>query len=202
MKKLKIIEKINIIFLLIVVILIPISILFSFIFNKTEKETLEIESKTSKFDYVSYIKDSSYYKEEFNNLIKILDEKEVNKEEYAKSISKLFIIDFYTLNNKISSSDIGGLQYVHDDLKDNLILNASSTIYKHIMTKNFEAPIVNKITVGSVLEGKYIYDNKEYQSFDITLEWDYEKDLGYEKTSKLTLILEGEQIFIVEKKEL
>lgn len=201
MKKLKIIEKINIIFLLIVIVLIPISILFSFVLNKTEKETLEIESKTSKFGYVSYIKDSSYYKEEFNNLIKILDEKEVNKEEYAKSISKLFIIDFYTLNNKVSSSDIGGLQYVHEDLKDNLILNASNTIYKHIMTKNFEAPIVSKVTIDSVLESKYTYNNKEYQSFEITLEWVYEKDLEYENTSKITLIVEGEQIFIVEKKE-
>ncbi len=202
MKKINIIEKVSILFLVIVVISTIVYLLVNFVFNKKEDENLEVVKKTSKFEYVLYVDDSTYYKTEFENLIDILSEEELKYQKYAKAISKLFIIDFYTLNNKKHSYDVGGIQFVHKDLKDNLIVNASNTLYKYINNKEFEYPIVKNVSVTGIEEIKYEYDEKEYEAYSIDMEWDYEKELDYEKTSELILIKEDKQLFVVEKKEL
>ena len=56
------------------------------------------------------------------------DKKEIDYSEYASSITKLFITDFYSLDNKFSSSDFGGLEFIHPDLIENFKLNAGDTM--------------------------------------------------------------------------
>lgn len=202
MKKLKIIEKINILFILIVLVLIVIFSLISFLNSKKVEKESEIEKTTTKFNYNLYKEDTEIYKEEFNNLVKILDEDNIDYEKYAISVSKLFIIDFYTLFNKKSSYDVGGIQFIHSDLKDNFVLNASNTVYKYISNIKDEKPKVKNISVNSVEETEYEYNKIKYEGYNISLAWEYEKDLGYESKANLILIKDNEQLLIVEKKEL
>lgn len=202
MKKLKIIEKINILFILIVVVLLIIFFFISFLNNKKEEKNAEIEKTTSKYNYILYEDNPILYKTEFENLINVLDEEVIDKEEYAIIISKLFIIDFYTLSNKKSSYDVGGIQYIHKDLKDNFILNASNTIYKYLTNENNELPIVKGVSITSVESTKYEYNKIKYNGYIVSISWEYEKDLEYENTSNIIVIEDKEQLFIVEKKEL
>ena len=104
------------------------------------------------------------------------------------------------MNNKISKNDIGGIQFIHEDLKDNFIQKASDTVYKYINSESVknELPEVSTIK-SSVKEGKYKISDIEYDSYIVELNWDYIKDYGYEKNGILTLVKVDDELFIVEK---
>lgn len=189
------IKKIIRIIMLVVIALIAIYAIFVAIPSKKNKDE-GIENINNK--YILYKRDSSLYKENFEKLRTILETSPVDNKEYAETIVKLFVIDFYTLDNKDENTDIGGLQYVHSNLKDNLVLNASSTMYKYIKTTK-ELPKVKSITSVDTRETTYKINDKDYSAYAITINWEYDKDLGYEKQGTFIVINDNENLSIVEK---
>lgn len=204
MKALNKLKKIIFFAMLILLIIIAIYIVLIFIPNKNNQTNLTAE-KTIKYNYITYSRDSKLYKEIFDKLEKLLNSDSVDNNKYAEYIGELFIIDFYTLENKNSKNDIGGIQYIKDDFKDNFKLNASNTIYKYIKNnydgkRNQELPSVDKIELISVKESNYEINKISYSSYTVELKWEYKKDLGYEKSAVLTIINEDNKLYIVEKK--
>lgn len=189
------IKKIIRIIMLVVIALIAIYAIFVAIPSKKNKDE-GIENINNK--YILYKRDSSLYKENFEKLRTILETSPVDNKEYAETIVKLFVIDFYTLDNKNDNTDIGGLQYVHSNLKDNLVLNASSTMYKYIKTTK-ELPKVKSITSVDTKETTYKISDKDYSAYAITINWEYDKDLGYEKQGTFIVVNDNENLSIVEK---
>lgn len=189
------IKKILRIVMLVVVALIAIYAIFVAIPSKKNKDE-GIENINNK--YILYKRDSSLYKENFEKLRTILETSPVDNKEYAETIVKLFVIDFYTLDNKDENTDIGGLQYVHSNLKDNLVLNASSTMYKYIKTTK-ELPKVKSITSVDTRETTYKINDKDYSAYAITINWEYDKDLGYEKQGTFIVVNDNGDLSIVEK---
>ena len=189
------IKKIIRIIMLVVVALIAIYAIFVAIPSKKKKHE-GIENINNK--YILYKRDSSLYKENFEKLRTILETSPVDNKEYAETIVKLFVIDFYTLDNKNDNTDIGGLQYVHSNLKDNLVLNASSTMYKYIKTTK-ELPKVKSITSVDTKETTYKINDKDYSAYAITINWEYDKDLGYEKQGTFIVVNDNGNLSIVEK---
>lgn len=189
------IKKIIRIIMLVVVALIAIYAIFVAIPSKKNKDE-GIENINNK--YILYKRDSSLYKENFEKLRTILETSPADNKEYAETIVKLFVIDFYTLDNKNDNTDIGGLQYVHSNLKDNLVLNASSTMYKYIKTTK-ELPIVKSITSVDTKETTYKINDKDYSAYAITINWEYDKDLGYEKQGTFIVVNDNGNLSIVEK---
>lgn len=197
MKKLKKIQKI--IGLLIIAIILVIIVYGILIIIPNKKNAKDI-SESIKYGYTLYKRDTKLYKDTFEKLKSVLEKDTINYNEYAKYASELFIIDFYTLNNKISKNDIGGIQFIHEDLKDNFIQKASDTVYKYINSESVknELPEVSTIK-SSVKEGKYKISDIEYDSYIVELNWDYIKDYGYEKNGIVTLVKVDDELFIVEK---
>ena len=189
------IKKIIRIIMLVVVALIAIYAIFVAIPSKKNKDE-GIENINNK--YILYKRDSSLYKENFEKLRTILETSPVDNKEYAETIVKLFVIDFYTLDNKNDNTDIGGLQYVHSNLKDNLVLNASSTMYKYIKTTK-ELPKVKSITSVDTRETTYKINDKDYSAYAITINWEYDKDLGYEKQGTFIVVNDNGNLSIGEK---
>ena len=189
------IKKIIRIIMLVVIALIAIYAIFVAIPSKKNKDE-GIENRNNK--YILYKRDSSLYKENFEKLRTILETSPVDNKEYAETIVKLFVIDFYTLDNKNDNTDIGGLQYVHSNLKDNLVLNASSTMYKYIKTTK-ELPKVKSITSVDTRETTYKINDKDYSAYAITINWEYDKDLGYEKQGTFIVVNDNGNLSIVEK---
>ena len=189
------IKKIIRIIMLVVIALIAIYAIFVAIPSKKNKDE-GIENINNK--YILYKRDSSLYKENFEKLRTILETSPVDNKEYAETIVKLFVIDFYTLDNKNDNTDIGGLQYVHSNLKDNLVLNASSTMYKYIKTTK-ELPKVKSINSVDTRETTYKINDKDYSAYAITINWEYDKDLGYEKQGTFIVVNDNGDLSIVEK---
>ncbi|UKI58885.1 MAG: hypothetical protein L6V81_05955 [Clostridium sp.] len=106
--------------------------------------------------------------------------KTIDYNEYAKLISKLFVIDLYTLDNKLASTDIGGLEFLHNGLKDNFKENMGSTLYNFVESnidgkRTQELPIVKDVEVSDVFETKYTYNKTEYDAYIVSTNITYEK---------------------------
>ena len=200
MKKINKVQKVIGFMMLLLVISMVVYVVLILLPNK---KTNMSPDDTIKFGYTSYKRDTKLYKDTFDSLGKVLDKEPIDYEEYAKYLSELFIIDFYTLDNKNDKNHIGAIQFIYDDLKDNFILNASDTVYKYIKnitsSKNRQLPVVSKINVSDISENTYKIENTEYSSYIVTLDWSYEKDYGYETSTKITLIKKDNKLFIVEK---
>mgnify|MGYP001623849061 FL=1 len=194
----------KIIISLIVIILIAIIglIVYKTVFNNSQEEVKIIKS-IKNYDYNLKENETELYKTEFNELDKILSKKNVDYEEYAKSIAKLFIIDFYTLDNKLSKNDIGGTEFIKEDMRDNFIEEARSTFYKYVEVidgRTQELPEVSSITDVSVEKTEFKYSDKtiDENAYKVSISWDYVEDLGYEKEASMIIVKQDKKLYIVE----
>ena len=199
MKKINKIKKVIGIIICILTIIIGIYLTLVILPNNSKKSSPK-EMEKIKFDYILYQRDKTIYKDIFNELKIELNKESIDYNKYAELISKLFVVDFYTLNNKTSKEDVGGVQFVKDEIKDNFILNAQNTIYKYIGISNTETPEVSSIELSNISEYNYKIEDKPYDGYEINLKWKYKKDLGYDKEGTIYVVKEGEKLVIVEKK--
>lgn len=196
-------KKIAVCLILIVVIIIGV-IVYNVLPEKEEEPQVKIIRNIKEYDYSLNDNETELYKEEFDNLYNILDAKEVNYEEYAKSVAKLFIIDFYTLDNKLSKNDIGGSDFIKPIMRDNFIEEARSKFYKYLEVKSKnrtqKLPIVSEIKEVLVENTTFTYSDKtvDENAYKVTINWEYKEDLGYEKETKMILVKEDKKLYIVE----
>lgn len=183
-------------------------LLLSFLGYRINKDFLSKSTNKKQIDSIDFYgytlskSDTDLYKSTFKELSKVLNEKPVNMNEYAKAISKLFIIDLYSLDNKLTSTDIGGVEFLHKDLRENFKENMGSTLYKFVESnldgkRKQELPMVKEVNVTDVFETKYTYNKNEYPAYLVTVNWTYEKDLGYQTSAKLTIINDNDILYIV-----
>ena len=215
---------IKIIILLLIMGLVGFGIYYGY--NNYVKKTNEVKivKKIKGYGYELNNNETALYREKFDELDKILSKENVDYEAYAKKISELFIIDFYTLDNKISKNDIGGIQFIKDSMKDNFIEEARSTFYKYVEQKEGRTqalPVVSKINSIEVEETTFVINYNEedkneeknttiktsnknkqsgvqYDGYKVHVSWSYKKNLGYEKAANIILVKDGEKLYIVE----
>lgn len=189
--------------ILVVIIIIGVKFTLEFlvkddknVVTKKELDSLELYGYTLD-DY-----DSDLYKEYFNDLKSTLNSKEVNYEDYAKEIVKLFVSDFYTLDNKLTSSDIGGVEFIPSDMVENFKMHAGDTMYNHVKTNIYgdrvqKLPIVKSVEVTNIENITYTYKDKEYSAYKVSARWEYQEDLGYKNNEIFTLIKDNNKLYIV-----
>ncbi len=162
--------------------------------NKPNTPEVQVTNNIDEYGYVLVDTDTEYYKEIFEKLKVALDKEEVDEDLYATLLSQLFVTDFYTLSNKLSSSDIGGLDFVLSTVKDNFAAKAKDTMYKSVKTNLYgdreqELPTVTKVSVDNIITNIYSYgDIKDTKAYTVKCSVTYDKDLGYPSVVKLTLV--------------
>lgn len=166
--------------------------------NSPDKKVMSLDL----YGYTLSKNDTSVYKDNFKALEKTLNEQPINYEEYAKLLSKLFVIDVFTLNNKMTSTDIGGLEFLHKDLRENFKENMGLTLYKNVESnldgkRTQSLPEVSAVNVDNVFQTKYTYNKEEYEAYIVTLSIEYKVDLGYQKSIKVTSIKDNNMLYIV-----
>ena len=156
------------------------------------------------FDYILYEDDIDIYKDEFKKLKKNLESSNINYTEYAESISKMFVMDLYSLEAKKNMYDVGGVQFVYPDIRDNYKLNVSNTLYKY-MKDNTDGkreqvlPMVKNVNIKNEDETKYKIGEEEFDGYKINLDIEYVKDLEYDKSAEIILVKKDKYLYIVEK---
>ena len=198
--------------LIIIILLIALSLAIYYIFFNKKKEidyqepVIEVTNQIDDYGYTLDDRDTELFKEKFEKLKALLNEDDYDKEEYIKLVSELFIIDFYTIDNKISKYDVGGLEYVYSGAVESLKGMAINTIYKTVennldKTRKQELPEVSDIEVNDISKYEYILpdedendyiDAEKVNGYRVKLSWDYVKDYGYDTSGTLVLIPDGE----------
>lgn len=200
MKKKKInFKKLIIIILIIMVVGLSIFLIKSCMMSKEEKvKDPKIISKIN--DYELRESASTYFKNVFNDLKKELNKDEIDEENYAKIISKLFISDCYTLDNKINQSDVGGIQFVYEPFRNDFLMIAKDTMYHHIENNIYDnrkqkLPVVSNVVITSIEQDKFEYlDKVDENAYYVDVEIEYVKDLGYAKKASLVLIHNNDKL--------
>lgn len=195
--------------IVLLIVLILTAVILWFVFGRGEKkqepQTATVVETLDNYGYSLRSNATSLSKSLFEELKKVLNQEPINEEEYAKLVARSFLADFYTLDNKVTNNDIGGVQYVYSSVQDNFILKAQDTLYKYVESNLYdereqELPIVTAVEVTSITSTTYtlgeVTDDKAYQ-VEVTIT--YQKDLGYDSSHKLIIMHdENDHLSIVE----
>ena len=158
------------------------------------------------FDYILYEDDIDIYKDEFKKLKKNLESSNKNYTEYAESISKMFVMDLYSLEAKKNMYDVGGVQFVYPDIRNNYKLNVTNTLYKYMKDnsdgkREQDLPMVKSVSIKNEDETKYKIGEEEFSGYKINLDIEYVKYLEYDKSAEIILVKKDKYLYIVEKIE-
>lgn len=196
-----------IIVVLLIILLLVLSILSYMQFkNKNKVNEVKILNKIDKYGYTLKDNKTTKYKNLFNELEKILNEKEVNEEEYVKKITEMFIYDFYSLNDKTAKTDIGGVEFVYKEILDNFLKNAQNTYYKYVESNIYNnrkqlLPVVSEINIESIDQKEFTYDkNTDDLAYYVKVNWTYtdEKFSNYQNEATLVFIHDDNKLSLVE----
>ncbi len=201
MKKRRIKKKPLIILSLIILIAIGALVYFVF-FNKEEEQVAEIKNVDTieGYDYTLSENATKYYKDLFKELKDVLTADEVDEDKYASLVARMFLADFFNLDNKITKNDVGGLQFVYKDFRDDFTKLASSSMYKTVESdvygkRNQELPIVSSVSVEKTDNTTFTYgDNTDDNAYIFDFTITYEDDMGYQETGTLTLIHSNDKL--------
>lgn len=194
--------------IIIIILLIVVSGIgvFKLFINKDKveekpKNTTSIISNIADYNYTLDDRDTKYMKEEFEKLEAILKEDEVDYEAYATYAAKLFVIDFYTLNNKINKYDVGGLEYILSSKLDNFKNKAMDTIYNDVIDNTYkdrvqELPEITNVEVLNVEEDEIKLNNENTKAYKVTMKYTYKKDLGYDNEGTIYLVKNSNKLEI------
>ncbi len=166
-------------------------------------EVVELDS-IENYGYALEDRDTDLYKERFTQLGEVLKKDDIDYEEYARLLSQLYIIDLYTIANKLNKYDVGSVDFLLDSAKENYILKVEDTIYKYVEDNTYgkrtqELPEVASIEVSEVKETKVKVGDKEYNGFEVNLSWEYKKDLGYDKGAILNLAKIENKLYVIKQ---
>lgn len=185
-----------IIAILIIACLILYLILFCF-----DKDTSKIVDEITKYGYTLDNRDTKLMQDIFDELKSELNETNVDYEKYAELLSKYFIADLYTIDNKLNKYDVGGVECIHPDHVTNYKLKVEDTLYRYLeenSSRKEQMPEVTAINIDKVNTSTYKYIDSEYESYDVELSWEYKKDLGYDDSGNITLMKIDNKLYVVE----
>lgn len=156
------------------------------LFNTTTKvKEVTVVDEISNYGYVLEDNMTDLYKKLYDELKVVLNKEEVNEEEYAKLVAQMLVVDFYDLESKMSKNDVGGVQFILDDFKDNFVLEAEETVYKYVEhnvygNRKQKLPEVSNVSVKEIRDGSYTYnDFIDDKAYVVTVNLEYKEDLGY-----------------------
>lgn len=200
-------KKLFIIMISIVVVAIVTAVCYFVFFNKNNVKETKVVSKIPKYGYTLKSNKSAAYKKLFQELKDILSKDDVDEKKYVKTITKMFIVDFYSLNDHSTKTDVGGTDFVYSTVLENFLVNAEDTIYKYVESNIYKQrtqklPEVDKVTINSVKKVEYTYGDKtDDEAYQVSASWTY-KDTkvaeGYQEEAIFIYVHEGEKLSLVE----
>lgn len=221
MKKKKNVEnkkksKKKILITILVVVLAILLILFTFSLSKkddTQKEK-KVVDEIKKFSYTVSENDTKLFKQKFKELKNVLNKKDVDNKKYAKLISELFVIDFYTLDNKTSKNDVGGVQFIYTSYQSDFVDTARDGMYKQVKSnlqekRNQKLPTVSSIKVEEISE---VAPNDEFkneifanvsdkEAYKIKLSWTYKNNDDFQNEATLVVVKDGDKLSVAKLEE-
>lgn len=185
-----------------IVLILVITIIFLLKGDKKVEKTKVVDS-INNYSYTLDDRDTKLMKETYNELKDILNKDQIDYEAYAKTLAKLFVIDLFTMNNKINKYDVGSTEYVYPESVDNFKLNVEDTIYKSMEDnsdgkRKQDLPEVISVDALNIEEVEFEIKEEKEKVYEVKLTWEYEKDLGYDDNATIKLLNVDDKLYVVE----
>ena len=197
-------KKYNIALILIIILIIIVTLFMAlkFFLKNEPAEPVKVVDSIENFSYTLDDRDTELMKNTYNELKEVLNN-DIDYEKYAELLAKLFVIDLFTMNNKVNRYDVGSTEYVYPDSVDNFKTNVEDTIYKTMENnsngkRKQDLPEVKSITLEKITEDTYAIGEETYDSYVVSLSWEYVTDYGYDDTATITLIELNDQLYVTE----
>lgn len=188
------------------IVVVSTVIVILFMKSRPKEETKQVQvvelESIKDYGYVLEDRDSKLYREVFKDLREVLNQETIDFKKYSEDVSKLFIIDLYTINNKINKYDIGGLEFIWPSSKETFERKVQDTIYKYVEDntygkRNQELPTVTEINIDSIKENNTKIGESNRTGFELEVSWKYEKEDGYDTKGIIEVAKEDNKIFVV-----
>lgn len=170
--------------------------------EEKEPNVTNVISNITDYGYTLDDRDTDYMKETFKELETILEESEVDDHDYASVLAKLFVIDFYTLNNKINKYDVGSLEYILSSKVDSFRLKAMDTIYRDILDNTYrdrvqDLPEITNVQILDVVDTTFTLNEEEVNAIQVTMNYEYKEDLGYDTEGTIYFVKNANKLEVV-----
>lgn len=171
--------------------------------SKKVQNVIKIEEKIEDYGYELAENETDYYKGLFKNLKAVLNEKPLEEEKYASLVGQLFLADFFNLNNKLSKNDVGGLQFVYSDFRDDVENFAKEGIYHYVENNMYgdrkqALPVVAEVSILKIEQVEISYlDTSDKEAYQIDFKIAYEEDMGYQTSATLYIVHHDDRLEIV-----
>lgn len=206
-------RKLNSKAILLIIMLVFVAIIIMFFLFKGKKDDniakKNVVDQIEKFSYVVSDTDTKLFKDTFKELKETLKSKDIDKQAYAKLVGELFIIDFYTLNNKLTKNDVGGVQFVYTSYQPDFIDKARNGIYKQVKSnldgdRNQQLPEVESIEVISLedISPAAIFDSDDFKNnndaygYEIKLRWTYKDNDNFQNEATLVIVNDADKLSV------
>ena len=172
---------------------------------KTKKSGFSVVvDKISKYGYTLDERDSKLMREKFKELKSVLKEKEIDSEKYASLLAQMYILDLYDLENKVNKYDVPCLEYILEQEHDKFKKMIQNEFYSQLKDnsngdRKQELPTIKSINVTEVTETTYKAGDVTYGGYLVKLEWEYDKDLGFDKKSEIIVAKVNNQLYVIKQ---
>ena len=178
-----------------------LKIFFSKEEEKVDANVSNVISNISDYGYTLDDRDTDYMKEVFAELEDILNADTVDYTSYANTLAKLFVIDFYTLDNKINKYDVGSLEYILSSKVDMFRQKAVDTVYRDIIDNTYrdrvqDLPEITNVTILNTENTTFTLDDEEMEAIKVTMNYEYEEDLGYDTEGTIYFVREANKLSV------
>lgn len=184
------------------------NLLINYNFNNKKEEDAIIEKEeiidNDLYNYKISNRATTYEKELFNELKTIVKEDVINDENYASTLTKIFITDLFTLKNKKSSSDVRSSQYVYNDYQETFKLMVKESIYANIEldfdgTREQKLPVVKNVIINTIVREPFSFNDTliDNEAFNINTTIEYEEDMGYPINYNVVLVKKDKVLQVV-----
>lgn len=171
--------------------------------NKKPVVKTSVLDKMDKYGYSLEDRDTKLFKDTYYGLKDVLESDNIDYKLYGEKLSELFVIDLFTISNKISKYDVGGLDYLYDSEKEMFKNKVMDTIYDQVEDNSYDTrdqklPTVKTVTVNDIKETNYTVNDKKLNGYVYNLLIEYEEDMGYDSNCNVTVVIDDNIMYIVE----
>lgn len=189
-------------FVIVILIIMIVGLIFLSLWKRGSKETIvKVLDSIDTYGYTLDERDTDYMKSIYKELKETLKAKEIDFESYGKSLTKLFVADLFTLDNKINKYDCGGVEYIYPSAKESFKRNVKDTLYKSLVDnsnnkRKQSLPIVKNVEIKEFKEDKFKLMEKEYDAYVVNVDIFYEVNMGYDNSATITLVKEDGKLYV------
>ena len=189
--------------LLLASIIFLIAFVILYIYGYLQRDRDEITNKVNaydsieKYNYVLNDNVTTYYKDEFQKLKSMEDEKEI-----AEQVAKLFVIDLFSIDYKINKYEVTSTQYYYSDKQEMFRNKVIDQLYNFVIDNSYddrkqELPEVKEVNITDTKKDTYKLGDEKKECYVIKLSIAYKKDLGYDSKSKIILVKDNNNMSVV-----